>query len=67
MAFAQLTWRESLCDIEVCLSSNQAKLFHLGLKDVPARSTLADEPNLQTQATFRLGQFPHQLLKRPGR
>ncbi len=42
MAFAQLTWRESLRDIEVCLTSNQAKLFHMGLKNVPTRSTLAD-------------------------
>jgi hypothetical protein len=41
MAFAQLTWRESLRDIEVCLASNQTKLFHMGLKAPPARSTLA--------------------------
>ena len=47
MAFAQLTWRESLRDIEVCLTSNQAKLFHMGLKNVPARSTLADPLNLR--------------------
>ncbi|MEO8837181.1 MAG: IS4 family transposase [Herbaspirillum sp.] len=47
MAFAQLTWRESLRDIEVCLSANQAKLFHLGLKNVPARSTLSDALNLR--------------------
>ena len=45
MAFAQLTWRESLRDIEVCLASNQAKLFHMGLKAPPARSTLADALN----------------------
>ena len=47
MAFAQLTWRESLRDIEVCLTSNQSKLFHMGLKNVPARSTLADALNLR--------------------
>lgn len=47
MAFAQLTWRESLRDIEVCLTANQAKLFHMGLKDVPARSTLSDALNLR--------------------
>ena len=47
MAFAQLTWRESLRDIEVCLTSNQAKLFHMGPKNVPARSTLADALNLR--------------------
>jgi hypothetical protein len=47
MAFAQLTWRESLRDIEACLTSNQAKLFHMGLKSAPARSTLADALNLR--------------------
>ena len=45
MAFAQLTWRESLRDIEACLAANQAKLFHMGLKAPPARSTLADALN----------------------
>ena len=47
MAFAQLTWRESLRDIEACLAANQAKLFHMGLKAPPARSTLADALNLR--------------------
>jgi len=47
MAFAQLTWRESVRDIEVCLSANQSKLFHMGMKGVPARSTLADALNLR--------------------
>jgi hypothetical protein len=42
MAFAQLTWRESLRDIESCLAANQTKLFHMGMKASPARSTLAD-------------------------
>jgi len=42
MVFAQLTWRESLRDIEVCLAANRGKLFHMGLKNVPARSTLSD-------------------------
>lgn len=45
MAFAQLTWRESLRDIEVCLTANQAKLFHMGMRGVPARSTLSDALN----------------------
>jgi Domain of unknown function (DUF4372)/Transposase DDE domain len=45
MAFAQLTWRESLRDIEACLAANQAKLFHMGLKAPPARSTLSDALN----------------------
>ena len=47
MAFAQLTWRESLRDIGACLAANQAKLFHMGLKAAPARSTLADALNLR--------------------
>ena len=47
MAFAQLTWRESLRDIEVCLAANRSKLFHMGLRNVPARSTLSDASNLR--------------------
>mgnify|MGYP001228069793 FL=1 len=45
MAFAQLTWRESLRDIESCLTANQSKLFHMGFSGVPARSTLSDALN----------------------
>ena len=45
LAFAQLTWRESLRDIEVCLAAHQSKLFHMGLQAPPARSTLADALN----------------------
>jgi Transposase DDE domain/Domain of unknown function (DUF4372) len=47
MAFSQLTWRESLRDIEVCLEANQSKLFHMGIATAPARSTLADALNLR--------------------
>src|SRR5882672_218083 len=47
MAFAQITWRESLRDIEACLAANQPKLFHMGIKGPPARSTLADALNLR--------------------
>ena len=47
MAFSQLTWRESLRDIHVCLAANRAKLFHMGLKEAPARATLADALNLR--------------------
>jgi len=47
MAFSQLTWRESLRDIESCLAANQAKLFHMGIGNVPARSTLSDALNLR--------------------
>jgi hypothetical protein len=42
MAFAQLTYRESLRDIEACLSAQSAKLYHMGFRHEIKRSTLAD-------------------------
>src|SRR6266568_3374376 len=42
MAFAQLTYRESLRDIEACLGSMQSKLYHVGFRGKVAKSTLAD-------------------------
>jgi hypothetical protein len=42
MAFAQLTYRESLRDIETCLRSLGGKLYHMGCRSSVARSTLAD-------------------------
>jgi Transposase DDE domain/Domain of unknown function (DUF4372) len=42
MAFAQLTYRESLRDIEICLRAVQVKLYHAGIRGRIARSTLAD-------------------------
>ena len=42
MAFAQLTYRESLRDIEACLRAMRAKLYHMGFRGRVARSTLAD-------------------------
>jgi len=42
MAFAQLTWRESLRDIEVTLGANANKLYAMGLRNAIHRSTLAD-------------------------
>jgi Domain of unknown function (DUF4372) len=42
MAFAQLTCRESLRDIEACLSIQASKLYHVGLSKPVPRSTLAD-------------------------
>ncbi|MDQ5880708.1 MAG: hypothetical protein QG616_538 [Pseudomonadota bacterium] len=42
MAFAQLTYRESLRDIEACLLAQAAKLYHMGFREPVARSTLAD-------------------------
>ena len=42
MAFAQLTYRESLRDIEACLRAVHAKLYHVGIRAHVSRSTLAD-------------------------
>ena len=42
MAFAQLTYRESLRDIEVCLRTMESKLYHAGFRSRVSRSTLAD-------------------------
>lgn len=42
LAFAQLTYRESLRDIQTCLAAMQEKLYHAGLRGSVARSTLAD-------------------------
>jgi hypothetical protein len=42
MAFAQLTYRESLRDIEVCLRAQSSKLYHLGIRSAVDRNTLAN-------------------------
>ena len=42
MAFAQLTYRESLRDIEACLAAQAGKLYHMGIGEAVARATLAD-------------------------
>ncbi len=42
MAFAQLTYRESLRDIEACLRAQRHKLYHMGIRAPVSRSTLAD-------------------------
>ena len=47
MAFAQLTWRESLRDIEASLSANAAKLYAMGFRSPVRRSTLADANELR--------------------
>ena len=42
MAFAQLTFRESLRDIEACLRSQRSKLYHMGFRSIVARNTLSN-------------------------
>ena len=47
MAFAQLTCREGLRDIETCMRPHQANLYHLGIRGRIAKSTLADANQLR--------------------
>jgi len=47
MAFAQLTYRESLRDIITCLNSHRSKLYHMGFRGKIAKSTLADANELR--------------------
>lgn len=61
MAFAQLTGRDSLRDIESCLSSHREKLYHMGLRSLISRSTLADA---NERRDFRIYQdFGYSLIK----
>ena len=53
MAFAQLTYRESLRDVEACLSAQAAKLYHMGLREPVRRSTLADANETTRLADLR--------------
>jgi hypothetical protein len=61
MAFAQLTYRESLRDIEACLRSQPAKLYHLGLRGKVSRSALADANELRDWRIYR--EFAHALIR----
>lgn len=53
MAFAQLTFRRSLRDIEACLSAQQHKLYHMGIQGHIAKSTMADANNNRDYRIFR--------------
>jgi len=53
MAFAQLTFRESLRDIETCLRANASKLYHVGIRGGVARSTLADANEKRDWRTYQ--------------
>jgi hypothetical protein len=53
LAFAQLTYRESLRDIEACLRAQQSKLYHMGFRGRIARSTLADANERRDWRIFR--------------
>jgi IS4 transposase len=52
MAFAQLTYRESLRDIQVCLRAAQSRLYHLGLRGKVSRNTLAHANQVRDARIF---------------
>jgi transposase len=60
MAFAQLTYRESLRDIETCLSAQSSKLYHMGFREPVRRSTLADANELRDWRIY--AEFAHRLI-----
>jgi len=60
MAFAQLTYRESLRDIEVCLSAQLSKLYHMGFHEPVRRSTLADANETRDWRIY--AEFAHRLI-----
>lgn len=62
MAFAQMTYRESLRDIEACLSAQAAKLYHMGIREPIARSTLADANEVRDWRIY--ADFAHALIVR---
>ena len=60
MAFAQLTYRESLRDIEACLSAQASKLYHMGFREPVRRSTLADANETRDWRIY--AEFAHRLI-----
>jgi hypothetical protein len=62
MAFAQLTYRESLRDIESCLAAQAQKLYHMGLRQPVRRSTLADANESRDWRIY--AEFAQRLISR---
>ena len=60
MAFAQLTYRESLRDIETCLRAVQPKLYHVGIRGKVSRSTLTDANETRDWRIY--ADFAHVLI-----
>lgn len=60
MAFAQLTYRESLRDIEACLRSAGTKLYHMGIRNRVARNTLANANQVRDWRIY--ADFAHALI-----
>jgi len=65
MAFAQLTYRESLRDIEVCLSAQPAKLYHMGFREPIHRSTLSDANEARDWRIY--AEFAQRLIRQARR
>ena len=65
MAFAQLTYRESLRDIEACLAAQPAKLYHMGFRGPVRRSTLADANEARDWRIY--AEFAQRLIARARR
>jgi len=60
MAFAQLTFRESLRDIEACLRAHQSKLYHMGIRGRVSRNTLANANSVRDWRIYE--DFTHVLI-----
>jgi hypothetical protein len=60
MSFAQLTYRESLRDIQACLRGNQQKLYHMGFRGNISRNTLAHANQVRDWRIY--GDFAHVLI-----
>jgi Domain of unknown function (DUF4372)/Transposase DDE domain len=65
MAFAQLTYRESLRDIEVCLSAQPSKLYHMGFREPVHRSTLSDANEARDWRIY--AEFAQRLIRQARR
>ncbi len=61
LAFAQLTFRESLRDIEACLSAQASKRYHMGLRTAVSRTTLADANESRDWRIY--AEFAHALIR----
>jgi transposase len=61
LAFAQLTYRESLRDIEACLRAQQPKLYHMGFRGRISRATLADANETRDWRIY--ADFAHVLIR----
>ena len=60
MVFAQLTYRESLRDIEACLRAQSNKLYHMSIRSKVSRSTLAEANEMRDWRIY--ADFAHHLI-----